>query len=188
MAQIIRFAELRARARARRRAAPWNAPTTPVRRLDTGWLVAAAFFLSLSVGWLVFSGTAERLLRSEVAGEVVARLTAPRFSLCMHGGGNCVVDGDTFDYAGQRIRIADIDTPEVFSPRCAYEKRLGEAATRRLQELLNAGPFELERIDRDEDVYGRKLRVVTRDGRSLGAVLVAERLAHAWDGRKHPWC
>ena len=22
----------------------------------------------------------------------------------------------------------------------------------------------------------------------LGAVLVAERLAHVWDGRKHPWC
>lgn len=148
-------------------------------------MAVAAFLLSLSVGWLVFSGTAERLL---TAREIVAEVVSPRFGLCSAGGGNCVVDGDTFDFAGQRIRIADIDTPEVFSPRCGAEKRRGEQATRRLQALLNAGPFTLERIDRDEDVYGRKLRLVMRDGRSLGDTLVAEQLAHVWDGRKHPWC
>ena len=41
---------------------------------------------------------------------------------------------------------------------------------------------------RDTDVYGRQLRVVTRDGQSLGMLLVAEGLAHVWDGGKRSWC
>src|SRR3546814_17282217 len=35
-----------------------------------------------------------------------------RFGLCSAGGGrDCVVDGDTFWFAGEKYRIADIDTP-----------------------------------------------------------------------------
>ena len=71
--------------------------------------------------------------------------------------------GDTFWLDGVKIRIADIDTPEFSEPRCGYEYELGMRATHRLVELLNAGPFELRTIgSRDEDQYGRKLRVVTR--------------------------
>jgi endonuclease YncB( thermonuclease family) len=101
----------------------------------------------------------------------------------------CVIDGDTFRFQGQRIRIADIDAPETHPSRCAFEARLGEQATRRLQELLNEGPFALRQSGfRDEDRYGRKLRTVVRDGRSLGAILVSEGLARGWTGRRLPWC
>jgi endonuclease YncB( thermonuclease family) len=100
-----------------------------------------------------------------------------------------VIDGDTFDYGGVRVRIADIDTPEV-NGRCAYETGLAARATGRLDALLAAGPFELHPSPdgRDEDRYGRKLRIVTRDGRSLGDMLVAEGLARTWSGRREPWC
>jgi endonuclease YncB( thermonuclease family) len=98
-----------------------------------------------------------------------------------------VIDGDTFDYAGERIRIADIDTPELRG-RCPEEVRLARAATTRLESLLAAGPFDLERLGRDEDRYGRKLRVVVRGGRSLGDTLVSEGLARTWTGRREPWC
>lgn len=99
-----------------------------------------------------------------------------------------VIDGDTFDYEGERIRIADIDTPEVRA-RCDEEAELAARATDRLEELLSEGPFELESLSsRDEDRYGRKLRVVTRDGRSIGDRLVAEGLARTWSGRREPWC
>lgn len=111
------------------------------------------------------------------------------FSLCHSGGGtNCVVDGDTFYLGGEKIRIADIDTPETHPPRCAEEAERGERATLRLRALLNAGPFALEAIDRDEDVYGRKLRTVTRDGRSLGDVLVSEGLARRYGNGRRSWC
>lgn len=99
-----------------------------------------------------------------------------------------VIDGDTFRYAGETIRIADIDTPETHPPRFAEEAALGARATRRLEALLAQGPFELHPADRDEDRYGRKLRVVVRDGQSLGGVLVAEGLGREWTGRRMPWC
>ena len=101
---------------------------------------------------------------------------------------NCVIDGDTFRYQGERIRILDIDAPETHPPHCAYERDLGGRATRRLHDLLNQGPFVLRAGFRDEDQYGRKLRTVSRDGRSLGDILVAEGLARDYDGGRRPWC
>ena len=99
-----------------------------------------------------------------------------------------MVDGDTFWYQGDKIRIADIDTPETHPPRCAVEAELGEAATQRLQQLLNAGPFTLGSIDRDRDIHGRQLRIVTRGGASLGKQLVEEGLARRYEGGRKPWC
>ena len=100
----------------------------------------------------------------------------------------CVVDGDTIWYRGEKIRLADINAPEVSQPACAAEAVLGERATRRLTELLNAGSFSLERDGRDSDRYGRKLRVITRRGASLGSTLEAEGLAEHWQGRRGDWC
>lgn len=102
---------------------------------------------------------------------------------------HCVVDGDTLWHLGTKIRIADIDTPEVGDPKCTSEAALGAKATRRLLELVNAGPVEFQAWPgRDEDKYGRKLRVLIRDGRSLGDILVGEGLARTWTGRRQPWC
>jgi len=112
-----------------------------------------------------------------------------RFGFCHRGGGmNCVVDGDTFWFRGEKIRIADIDTPETHPPRCADEARKGAAATRELHRQLNAGPFSLRSIDRDTDRYGRKLRVVTRGGQSVGGVLVRQGLARWYAGGRRGWC
>jgi endonuclease YncB( thermonuclease family) len=111
------------------------------------------------------------------------------FSLCNGASRiNCVVDGDTFWFKGEKIRIADIDALEISPPRCSREAELGEAAKRRLLALLNGGEFTLERGWRDEDRYGRKLRTVTRDSVSLGGQLVTEGLARRWDGARRPWC
>ena len=111
------------------------------------------------------------------------------FGFCHSGGGiNCVVDGDTLYYQGTKIRIADIDTPETHPPRCAQEARLGDAATRRLHALVNAGPFSLKSIDRDEDTYGRKLRLITRGGSSIGNDLVGQGLARWYEGGRQGWC
>ncbi len=112
-----------------------------------------------------------------------------RFAQCV--GPNrqtCVVDGDTFWYLGTKIRIADINTPETSQPACRAEAELGAAATRRVTQLLNAGPFTLASTGRDTDRYGRALRIVTRQGDSLGARLVAEGLAETWQGKRSSWC
>jgi endonuclease YncB( thermonuclease family) len=112
------------------------------------------------------------------------------FTLCLRASQqNCVIDGDTIRYGGARIRLEGIDAPETHEPKCASEAARGRQATRRLLELINAGPFLLVRTgDRDEDRYGRKLRTLTRGGRSLSDVLIAEGLARPWDGARRSWC
>lgn len=117
--------------------------------------------------------------------ETVAR----HFALCGGSGGTCVIDGDTIRIDGQSVRIADIDTPETRDYGCADEKALGDRATLRMLELVNQGGFTMTRWDhRDEDVYGRKLRVLERDGHSLGMMLVDEGLARPWGGARQSWC
>lgn len=116
-------------------------------------------------------------------------LLAATFALCSGTiRTTCVVDGDTFWLAGEKIRIADINAPETQGAECPAERERGDAATRRLTALLNAGPFALEAGLRNRDRYGRALRTVTRDGRSLGAQLIAEGLAEPWRGRRSGWC
>ncbi len=102
----------------------------------------------------------------------------------------CVVDGDTIWYQGTKIRVADINAPEVSKPGCAREAMLGDEATVRLTQLLNEGDFALVRPagTPELDKYGRTLREVHRGGQSLGAVLVREGLAEEWGGARIDWC
>ncbi|RUT31460.1 thermonuclease family protein [Arsenicitalea aurantiaca] len=113
-----------------------------------------------------------------------------RFTLCAgprHD--NCVIDGDTIRHGGNSIRIADINTPEARGYQCAAEAVLARQASLRLLDLLAEGPFEIRPTgSRDTDIYGRQLRVLVRDGQSLGMQLVAEGLAHPWEGSRRSWC
>ena len=116
--------------------------------------------------------------------------TAIKFRLCKGSNRqNCVVDGDTIWHGGVKIRIADIDTPEISRPKCEAERALGHRAKERLLELLNVGAFEVIQVgSRDKDRYGRKLRIVQRGGQSLGDILIAEGLARKWDGARRSRC
>ena len=136
---------------------------------------------------LLLMATLASIVPAKVAGQP-AWLSAP-IPLCGSSKRiSCVVDGDTFWLRGEKIRIADIDTPEVSRPGCPEERALGDKATLRLQKLLNAGPFNLTRTGRDRDRFGRLLRIVQRDGKSLGGQLVREGLARRWDGKRRGWC
>jgi len=143
----------------------------------------------LALNWPTLGSTS--LTSSELTPKfsLVAETSSPRIVLCGITRRTCVVDGDTFWLEGEKIRIADIDTPEISEPKCDAEYQLGMKATHRLRDLLNEGAFEVRPIgNRDEDRFGRKLRVVVRGGRSLGDQLVSEGLARTWTGRREPWC
>ena len=73
-----------------------------------------------------------------------------------------VVDGDTFHYGTERIRLKGIDTPEMSEPG-------GPAAKLRLEELLHNGLVHL--VPHGRDVYNRLVADVFVDGQN-----VAERL------------
>ena len=158
-------------------------------------LVIAALVVAGVATWAFYlrddtlPGASAPVQSSRQAAAVARETLTATFSICGAGRRtDCVVDGDTFWFRGETIRIADIDAPEVSPPRCQREADLGEATTRRLQSLLNAGPFTLVAVARDQDQYGRKLRIVSRGGRSIGEMLVAEGLARRWDGPRRSWC
>ncbi|WP_348272042.1 thermonuclease family protein [Rhizobium sp. Root149] len=112
------------------------------------------------------------------------------FARCGNGDrSDCVVDGDTLWLKGRKIRIADIDTPEISSPRCRSEEQRGQRAADRLVQLLNRGAVTIASAgDRDVDRYGRELRVVLVNGRNVGNDLISEGLARPWEGRRRAWC
>ncbi len=113
-----------------------------------------------------------------------------KFTFCGDGSRrNCVVDGDTIYFAGIKIRVEDIDTPEIHDYKCERELERGLRAKSRLLELVNEGPFSIVSTGGDDaDQYGRKLRRLTRNGLSLGEFLIDEGLARRYAGGRHSWC
>ena len=83
--------------------------------------------------------------------------TVRTFTICHTGGGTNCVDGDIAWIGGVKYRVVDTDAPEMHPPRYPSEARLGDRATRRLAELMNAGPFEMATVNRDADRCGRSI-------------------------------
>jgi Micrococcal nuclease (thermonuclease) homologs len=103
-----------------------------------------------------------------------------------------VHDGDTIrTCGGERIRIANIDAPELpGSPRCASSARRGRASAgwcdydlavrsrNSLAALLASGPVQIERIGKDR--YGRTLAKLSVRGQDAGEYLIAKGVARRW--------
>jgi endonuclease YncB( thermonuclease family) len=104
--------------------------------------------------------------------------------------GAVAIDGDTVDIDGERIRIYNIDTPEIHSAKCDAERRLGLVAKRRMQDMLDGGDPVIIRGDhgRLTDRYGRTLARLEVRGNDLGEKMVGEGLARTWTGKRRPWC
>lgn len=178
---------------------PVHTRSKPVQ--DTGWLGAARGLgagllvvplAGFSAVWLMDGPPGAGAVAVEgAAASGPADRERARFGQCVGPvRTTCVVDGDTIWYQGTKIRVADINAPEVSKPGCAREAMLGDRATERLTDLLNAGNFALVRPAGapDRDRYGRALRELHRNGQSLGAVLVDEGLAEEWNGARIDWC
>jgi endonuclease YncB( thermonuclease family) len=88
---------------------------------------------------------------------------------------NCVADGGTFWYRGEKIVLADIVSPGIDDARCDGERRIGFAAKLRLLNILNAGSFAMNAAGQPGKPGSP--RVVSRDGRSIGVQLINEGLA-----------
>lgn len=97
-----------------------------------------------------------------------------------------VHDGDSLRCDGERIRIANIDAPELpDSPKCTDRRRQGwcdhDMAVQSRDALiafLTRGRVMIARIGVDR--YGRTLASVSVNGRDAGAYLVGLGLARRW--------
>lgn len=91
-----------------------------------------------------------------------------------------MIDGDTLEIHGERIRIFGIDAPES-RQLCTAEGsryRCGQRAALALADLVGARTVTCER--RAEDRYGRTIGICRVGGQDLGAFMVREGWAVAY--------
>ena len=107
------------------------------------------------------------------AGQVVAQ---ERLS-----GVASVIDGDTLEIHGTRIRLHGIDAPES-AQLCKRPSgktwRCGQQASLALSDRLGRSPVTCRRTDTDR--YGRMVAVCTEEGADINAWMVAEGWAVAY--------
>lgn len=111
-----------------------------------------------------------------VIAAVPARDTAAREAV---SGVAQVIDGDTLDIKGERIRLEGIDAPEISQscPRRVFGTwACGKAAAKALQQLIEKRRLSCE--SRGTDKYGRMLGVCYLDGRDINQEMVRE--GYAW--------
>jgi endonuclease YncB( thermonuclease family) len=110
-------------------------------------------------------------------------------AIILAAAGVCIAnvhDGDSLRLCdGERIRIANIDAPEMpGSPKCGQGRRgwcdyaLAERSRDALQAFIGLGPVSIQR--QGQDAYGRTLARVRVNGADAGDFLVSAGLARRW--------
>ena len=86
-----------------------------------------------------------------------------------------VIDGDTIWLNREKIRIANIDTPEISDAKCESELARGLEAKAALKRLLDGNEIQITRGDpktrRMIDQYGRTLALVGSMAKTLERLL-----------------
>lgn len=122
------------------------------------------------------------------ASATLAGASGPFYFCGTSGLDMCVSRGDSFWYKKKRYILADVVAPRIDDAACAQEREKGFAAKVRLRALLNAGRFDLETLGGAATAGSANLRVATRNGRSLGSLLVSEGLAKPRAVNAEIWC
>jgi endonuclease YncB( thermonuclease family) len=100
-----------------------------------------------------------------------------------------VIDGDTIEVVGKRIRLVGFDAPELGDhARCGLERMLAARAASRLRQMIQvSNDIDLQIVEcscRPGTAstmacnYGRACGYLTIDGQDVGDALIGEQLAH----------
>ena len=102
-------------------------------------------------------------------------------------------DGDTcyviVDGANTKIRLLELDTPEISKPKCEAELQLGLTARDYINTRIeNAQTIEFK-TDYELDWFGRTLSYLIIDGDDISAELIKNNLGVVYKkGSKMDWC
>ena len=118
-----------------------------------------------------------------VEAEIALRLYNDQYC---YDGDTCYV---TVDGKKTKIRLLELDTPEISKPKCDAELELGLKARDYLNNLIaNAATIEFK-TDYKEDYFGRILSYLIIDGEDVSAKIVNNNLGVVYDPQnKQDWC
>ncbi|WP_421360969.1 nuclease [Agrobacterium rosae] len=103
------------------------------------------------------------------------------FAFCGRSGlNNCVADGNTFWFKGEKMKLAGIAVPQTDQARCLEERQKGFAAKVRLRDMLNGGNFQVASMG--------GASTLSRSGVSFADQLVREGLALPAGRGNQSWC
>ena len=112
--------------------------------------------------------------------------------LLQYNGQYCY-DGDTcyvmIDGNKAKIRLLELDTPEISKPKCEAELELGLEARDYLNNLIaNASSVEIK-TDYEKDYFGRTLAHLIIDGEDASAKIRSNDLGVIYQrGNEQDWC
>ena len=119
-------------------------------------------------------------------------LAEAEIALRQYNGQYCY-DGDTcyvmIDGTKAKIRLLELDTPEISKPKCEAELELGLEARDYLNNLIaNASSVEIK-TDYEKDYFGRTLAYLIIDGEDASAKIRSNNLGVIYErGNKQDWC
>ena len=119
-------------------------------------------------------------------------LAEAEIALRQYNGQYCY-DGDTcyvmIDGNKAKIRLLELDTPEISKPKCEAELELGLEARDYLNNLIaNASSVEIK-TDYEKDYFGRTLAYLIIDGEDASAKIRSNNLGVTYEkGNKKDWC
>jgi micrococcal nuclease len=159
-----------------------------IRRNQTAWrtwlIGLGAFCAVVAIGLAITNWT---LVTARFG---TGKPVATSFQVCGTIRLNCIVDGDTFWFKDEKIRISNIDAPELPGSKRCIDLRIGKnpswcdfelgAHSRdALRDFLSSGQIEISR--EGEDQYGRTLAKVAVNGEDAGDQLIAMGYAREWE-------
>ena len=119
-------------------------------------------------------------------------LAEAEIALRQYNGQYCY-DGDTcyvmIDGNKAKIRLLELDTPEISKPKCEAELELGLEARDYLNNLIiNASSVEIK-TEYEKDYFGRTLAHLIIDGEDASAKIRSNNLGAIYErGNKKDWC
>ena len=107
-------------------------------------------------------------------------------NLYCYDGDTCYV---TIDGKNEKVRLLELDTPEISKPKCDAELELGLKARDFVNDLIkNAETIEFK-TDYELDYFGRILSYLIIDGDDVSTLLVQNGLGVVYKkGQKMDWC
>ena len=107
-------------------------------------------------------------------------------NLYCYDGDTCYV---TIDGQNEKIRLLELDTPEISKPKCDAELELAIKARDFLNDLIKNAEFIEFKTDYERDYFGRILTYLIIDGKDVSTLLVKNDLGVVYKkGHKMDWC
>ena len=102
-------------------------------------------------------------------------------------------DGDTcyVTYKGKndKVRLLELDTPEISNPKCEQEYALGIDARNFVNNLISEGVSIEFKTEYNRDFFGRILSYIIVDGENVSKKMVSNGLGVIYDrSNKKDWC